>query len=198
MKFRIAFLAAGILAGFFLSSLYHDSPQKQVVARENRTEMPQSPAPGLGKNDSTPVHSLNEAGPLETEAQPDSKMAENDFVDPQLLADTFPGNLALPPITDEDREQKKLERNKRNLDFGKISANKSTEQEILAYYDHQRRLSEDSRQILEFVLAEYGSRFSEKNMKKHKFLLAQFKKRLEYIPIKEAEAVARLRSGENQ
>jgi hypothetical protein len=198
MKFRISFLAAGILAGFFLSSQYHGSPQKQVVTRENKIEIPQSPATGLEKNDSTPVRSLKGAVSLETETEPNSKMPENDFVDPQLLADTFPGNLAIPPITDEDRERKKLERDKRNLDFGKISANKSTEQEILVYYDHQRRLSKDSRQILEFVLAEYGSRFSEKNMKKHKFLLAQFKKRLEYIPLKEAEAIARLRSSENQ
>lgn len=198
MKFRISFLAAGILAGFFLSSLYHGSPQKQVVTRENKIERPQSPAPGLEKIGSTPVHSHKDAVPLETETEPNSKMPENDFVDPQLLADTFPGNLALPPITDEDRERKKLERDKRNLDFGKISANKSTEPEILAYYDHQRRLSEDSRQILEFVLAEYGNRFSEKNIKKHKFLLAQFNKRLEYIPLKEAKAIARLRSSETQ
>jgi hypothetical protein len=71
--------------------------QKQVVTRKNKIEIPQSPAPGLEKNDSTPVRSLKGLVSLRTETKPNSKMPENDFVDPQLLADTFPGNLALPP-----------------------------------------------------------------------------------------------------
>ncbi len=194
MKYRIAFLAAGILAGFFLSSQYHGSQQKQVVAEEEKIENSHSRATALEKPASSPVHRLKEAGTLETEIESDSKMPGNDFIDPLLLADTFPGNIALPPITAEARERKKRERHERNLEFGQILANKSTEQEILAYYNHQRRLSEDSKQILEFVLAEYGNRFSEKNIKKHEFMLAQFKKKLEFIPLKESEAIARLRT----
>ncbi|MBI9091578.1 MAG: hypothetical protein JEZ12_20400 [Desulfobacterium sp.] len=194
MKYRIAFLAAGILAGFVLSSQYHGSQQKQVVAGGEKIDASHSRATGLEKPASTPVHRLEKAGPLGTETEPDAKMPGNDFVDPLVLADRFPGNIALPPVTAEARERKKRERSERNLEFGKIVANKSTEQEILAYYDHQRQLSEDSKQILEFVLARYGDRFSEKNIKKHEFMLAQFKKKLEYIPVKESEAIARLRT----
>ncbi|MCP4118483.1 MAG: hypothetical protein GY737_24415 [Desulfobacteraceae bacterium] len=194
MKFRIAFLAAGLLAGFFLSSLYHDARQTEVVAREDKTGI--APAPALANNESAPVGSAEASGRLKTAVESESGMPKNDFVDPGILADTFPGNLAIPPVTAEDRERKKRERNERNLAFGKIVANKATEEEIMAYYDHQRRLSRDSQQILEFVLAEYGHRFSEKNIKKHEFLLAQFKKKLEYIPLKESEAIARLRSNE--
>jgi hypothetical protein len=108
------------------------------------------------------------------------------------LRDTFPDNLALPALTAEKKDEKQKAREERNLAYGQIAANRASEKQIHAYYDDQIRLTEDSIQILEFILYQYKDELSERSRKKHEYMLERFQQRLEIIPQKEKEVLSRL------
>ena len=113
--------------------------------------------------------------------------------DPYELRRIFPDNRALPPVDREEFEAKEREKEQRNRQYGQIAANKATPAEIEAYYADQTALAEDSAVVLTFILTEYADRMSPEDIQKHEFLLENFEKRLERIPAKRAEALARLK-----
>jgi len=88
--------------------------------------------------------------------------------------------------------EKEEARERRNREYGRIAANRASETEIADYYAEQRRLAEDSIEVLAFILQEYGGQMGETDLKKHEFLLESFQKRLDRIPERQAEALERL------
>lgn len=132
------------------------------------------------------------------ESYPEAPQAENDPTesfrpDPYELRQIFPDNRALPPVDRDEFIAKQREKERRNRQYGQIAANKATADEIEAYYAEQTALAEDSAVILTYILTEYADRMSAEDIKKHEFLLENFEKRLERIPRKKAEALARIK-----
>ena len=78
--------------------------------------------------------------------------------------------------------------------YGLIAANKATEEQINAYYTQQSGLTEDSIEIIEFILNKYAEKLPGGERAKQKFLLKQFQMRLEIIPQKKQEAFRRLKA----
>lgn len=136
-------------------------------------------------------------GPIDESADAETAEYENPPAsgfrpDPYELRSMFPDNRALPPVDRAEFVAKQKEKDRRNRQYGQIAANKATVEEINAYYAEQTALAEDSAVILTYILTEYEDRMSEEDIKKHEFLLESFEKRLERIPQKKAEALARI------
>jgi hypothetical protein len=139
----------------------------------------------LGTGDSVTENMDRGLSDSHSEETPDKRVAHR-------LRDKFPDNLALPALTAEEKDEKQKAREERNLAYGQIAANRASEKQIHAYYDDQIGLTEDSIQILEFILYRYKDELSERSRKKHEFMLERFQQRLEIIPQKEKEVLSRI------
>ena len=116
--------------------------------------------------------------------------------DMDLLRESLPGNLAIPPRDADERWMRSEAKKERNELFGRINANTASEVELHSYYDEQQLITQDSIAMLEWILNEYGAEMGEGERSKHTFLLDQFKKRLGAIPSREARALQRLKDKE--
>lgn len=114
-------------------------------------------------------------------------------VDYELLKKMFPGNLALPTHGIDELEEKKRERERRNLAYGQISANRASVEDIDNFYNEQLKITRDAIKLLEFVLKEYKGKLSESQKKKYEFALDQFRKREALIPERRQLALDRLK-----
>lgn len=202
-------VCAGVLATVLLGAVaywvFHPAPEKSGTAQSGSSkrdfsrpasrdsELPAQadsrvPRPGDKADARTPDQAFASENGSETSE------AGAFFVDPLVLRAKFPDNLALPPADRESFERKKAARAERNRMYGRITAGKATAEEINTFYSQQERLALDSIELLEFVLKTYRDEMSERDVKKHEFMLQQFKRRLAAIPEKEFEALARLES----
>lgn len=204
MKANSLFLIAGVIVGILSTVMYQNiNGEKAVdtIIEETSHLSVESPEAISDEVASLAGNTMKQKASAAAEKPEDDvqvKRPESEIVDPDLLVSMFPDNRALPVFTEEERLQRKQEKTERDKLFGKISANIATEAEVRQYYKSQKLLSEDSIQLLEFVLKQYSDTLSERSLKKHEFLLKQFKKRLDHIPKKEADALARLNAINNK
>lgn len=114
-------------------------------------------------------------------------------IDYELLRQKFPDNRALPTFGRDERDEEKRERERRNLAYGQIAANRASAEDIYVYYDEQLKITRDAITLLKFVLEEYKGKLSEISMKKFRFGLEQFRKREALIPERRKLAIDRLK-----
>ena len=164
--------------------------------RSNKVSVVRQDTEGQGDREYEISADGDAADAAASDASPREPAAEGESFrpDPYLLRQKFPDNQALPPVDREELREKEEARERRNREYGRISANRASEAEIADYYAEQRRLAEDSIEVLAFILQEYGGQMSETDLKKHEFLLESFQKRLDRIPERKAEALERLRT----
>jgi hypothetical protein len=174
---------------------YSSAPPSETAARSFIAENQDNPSAAAPVPNQFGEPSPDDAfsGESHPDAEHTQKTASESFrPDPYELRRIFPDNQALPPVDREEFMAKQQEKERRNRQYGQIAANKATPAEIEAYYAEQTALAEDSAMILTFILTEYADRMSQEDIKKHEFLLENFEKRLERIPAKKAEALARI------
>jgi hypothetical protein len=147
---------------------------------------PTAPALAAGENDAG-LLPVAEATPSETPARHP--------VDLEKLRALLPGNLYWDmgvPTKDPEVLRKRDEEGRRwNALYGKVQSNTATEQEIHQYYEHRRKVSEDSIAFASAVLEQYGSQLPEQEQGLYALSIRMHRTRLEELPRQIEEALAR-------
>ncbi len=121
-------------------------------------------------------------------------------VDMKALQATIPANLywtMSSPTKDEALlEWRAQERDRWNVEYGKVLSGTGTEEEVAAYYAYRQRLSNDYVEFAGYVLAHYGDKLPPQDVQLLKLAMDMHLVRLEELPRQLAEAQDRRRAHE--
>jgi hypothetical protein len=141
-----------------------------------------------------------EAAPAADPADPELPKASWAAVDLEAVRTTMPDNLywvMSSPTTDRDlirwREE---ERDRWNIEYGKVLSNTATDEEIDAYYAYRQRISSDYIEFAGYLLTGYGDKLSQDDKALLKLAIELHAARLEEIPRKIEEAHERHKAHE--
>ncbi|WP_373371834.1 hypothetical protein [Archangium lansingense] len=116
-------------------------------------------------------------------------------VDLEKLRELLPNNLYWEmgvPTKDPEVLRKREEEGRRwNELYGKVQSNTATEQEIHQYYEHRRKVSEDSIAFATMVLEQYGTQLPEQEQGLYALSIRMHRTRLEEMPRQLEDALAR-------
>ncbi|WP_434381108.1 hypothetical protein [Melittangium boletus] len=116
-------------------------------------------------------------------------------VDLSHLRERLPDNLywrmGAPTTDPEELRQREQEERSWNTLYGKVLSNTASEAEIHAYYAHRRQVSEDFMAFAALVLEEYGPRLPETERGLYELSIRMHHTRLEELPQRIDEALAR-------
>jgi hypothetical protein len=117
------------------------------------------------------------------------------IVDLDAARDAMPDNLywQMAAPTDDLRVQQERdeERDRWNVEYGKVLSGTGTEEEIQAYFAHRQRLSADYVQFVSYVLDHYGENLPDQDVGLLELARKLHLARLEEIPRKTQEAIDR-------
>ncbi|WP_375766251.1 hypothetical protein NR798_31735 [Archangium gephyra] len=182
-----------VLAGVFRSGPSTDdapaqAPRAAVPAQRSPAPEPASTPPVFAAGQDAGVA----AGPIA--ASPPEAPARHP-VDLEKLRTLLPGNLYWEmgvPTKDPEVLRKRDEEGRRwNELYGKVQSNTATEQEIHQYYEHRRKVSEDSIAFASMVLEQYGAELPEQEQGLYALSIRMHRTRLEELPRQIDEALAR-------
>ncbi|HEX5746354.1 MAG TPA: hypothetical protein VFZ09_08920 [Archangium sp.] len=182
-----------VLAGVFRTGPSTDDAPWQ----ESRAAVPARPPPAPGPRTAPAAVAAvgTDAGlaPV-AEAAPSETPARHP-VDLEKLRALLPGNLYWEmgvPTKDPEVLRKRDEEGRRwNELYGKVQSNTATEQEIHQYYEHRRKLSEDSIAFASAVLEQFGPQLPEQEQGLYALSIQMHRTRLEELPRQIEEALAR-------
>ncbi len=141
-----------------------------------------SPAPP------TPPPAPVDLGPLEPQEQPYP-------VDLNELRRELPTNLywttSMPTSDPEVLEARAAESRKWNAQLGKVQAGEASADEVHAYFEHQRQVSQDALDFSAHVLNRYGEQLPERDRGLFELSAKMNRDKLADLPRLEAEAMAR-------
>lgn len=113
-------------------------------------------------------------------------------VDLDAVRRALPDNLywqTSVPTTDlRELDRRAEERERWNVEYGKVLSNTATEQEIEAYYAHRQRVSEDAIEFANHLLNHYGERLPPRDVGLLELAIELHLARLEEIPRQIADA----------
>lgn len=96
------------------------------------------------------------------------------------------------PTTDEaELERRARERDRWNVEYGKVLSGTGTEEEVRAYFDHRARLSGDYVEFTTYLLDHYGDDLTERDVSLLTLARRLHLARLEEVPRRMEEALAR-------
>lgn len=174
-------------------------PTEEIVTVEKEKINPTPVSIKQVKNDdSMTLSAAAEEEPIEDISEKNAHgMADpaNDknIVDKALLRQKFPDKIDLIPVTDEEIEDRKQVVKEGYERFGKILANKATEDEINLYYDDKLKVTKDRIEILEYAITEFGDKLSEDGARRQTNTMMILESQLSKIPERRERAIARLR-----
>jgi hypothetical protein len=123
---------------------------------------------------------------------PESAWAKVDF---KALKATIPNNLywimAMPTKDEALIEWRRQERDRWNVEYGKVLSGNGTEEEVTAYYAYRQRLSNDYVEFAGYVLAHYGDVLPAQDKQLLNLAMDMHMTRLQEIPRQLAEAQER-------
>ena len=156
-----------------------------------------------GEEDASTVLSRpprNEAQPArEVALSPESVFEAPYFdlgrLDFDALRDRAPENLywlmAAPTDDPELLERRRIAKEQRNEQYGKVLASTASIEEIEDYYAYRRSLSEDYVEIAQLILDRHGEELSERDAGLFELTIAMHSARLAQMPTEYREAVRR-------
>jgi hypothetical protein len=147
-------------------------------------------------------------GPVAPASKPDVPAAENapesadeqmsmgwEAVDLEEVRKAMPDNLywkrSMPTKDPKVEEERDAERERWNVEYGKILSGTASEQEIRAYYDYQAKLNGDSIEFTTYLLDHYREQLPERDVGLLELASRLHRARLEEIPRKFEEALER-------
>ena len=104
------------------------------------------------------------------------------------LPDNLYWKMAVPTKDQAILDEREAERDRWNVEYGKILSNTATPDEIDTYYAYRYRLSSDYIQGATIILADYGDRLEQKDVGLLKIAIELHMARLEEIPRQIEEA----------
>lgn len=100
--------------------------------------------------------------------------------------------LMAAPTDDPDvLEARRLARQERNQQYGKVVSNTATVEEIRDYYAYKQRLSEDYIEVLQLILDTHGNELSERDVGLLELALSMHSSLLSDLPKKQDDALQR-------
>jgi hypothetical protein len=109
----------------------------------------------------------------------------------KALPDSTYWKMAAPTKDPEVLRQREEERDRWNVEYGKVLSNTATAEEIDAYYAQRQRLSEDYLEFIVYLLTNYGYQIPERDVAALKLAAEMHHERLEEIPRRIVEAQQR-------
>jgi hypothetical protein len=162
------------------------------------TTVPEPPAAERAAPPPTPPETAKE------EAEPDAAVAPAtepldtleaggwEVVDLEAVRAAMPGNLywtmSAPTKDEAILAARAAERDRWNVEYGKVLSNTATAEEVDAYYLHRKRLSSDYVEFATHLLVHYGAKLPKRDVGLLKLAIDMHLARLEEIPRQLAEA----------
>ncbi len=109
------------------------------------------------------------------------------------LPDNLYWKLSAPTKDPAVLEERDAERDRWNVEYGKVLSGSGTEEEIRNYYDLRARISGDYIEFASYLLDHYGDTLSERDTNLLKLAIRLHRARLEEIPRKVEDALERKR-----
>jgi hypothetical protein len=133
-------------------------------------------------------------------SEPEDMSTPWEVVDLHALQVELPDNLywkmAVPTKDQAILDEREAERDRWNVEYGKILSNTATADEIDTYYAYRYRLSSDYIQVATILLADYGEKLEQKDVGLLKVAIELHMARLEEIPRQIEEAHQRCEAHE--
>ena len=99
--------------------------------------------------------------------------------------------MAVPTDDPELLEQRRIAKEQRNAQYGKVLASTASIEEIEDYYAYRRKLSEDYVEIAQLILDQHGEELSERDAGLFELTIAMHSARLAQMPTERREALRR-------
>src|SRR5581483_1871695 len=112
------------------------------------------------------------------------------------LPDNVYWKMSAPTKDPNVIREREEERERWNVEWGKVLSNTATEDEIAAYYAQRERVSSDYVQFATYLLKNYGKNLSQRDIGLLKVAVELHLARLEEIPRRMAEATERAKAHE--
>lgn len=109
----------------------------------------------------------------------------------RALPDNLYWQLAAPTTDEQEIERRARERDRWNVEYGKVLSGTGTEEEIRAYYDERARLSGDYVEFTTYLLDHYGDVLPERDVSLLQLARRLHLARLEEIPRNLEQALQR-------
>jgi len=193
--------SAAVLLALVLAGVFREGPPTEDASGQPpRAGVPRrnAPAPEPRAEAAPPVLAANnDAGrPSESAAEAAPAAAPTRHpVDLEKLRELLPNNLywetSVPTMDPEVLRKREEEGRRWNELYGKVQSNTATEQEIHQYYEHRRKVSEDSIAFASKVLEQYGAQLPEQEQGLYALSIRMHRTRLEELPRRIEEALAR-------
>ncbi|MBI4517007.1 MAG: hypothetical protein HY699_14455 [Deltaproteobacteria bacterium] len=162
-----------------------------------------NPAVMATPNSAHPDPAPPEAGSKPAAEENASESAEDEIamawaaVDMAEVRRAMPENLywklSLPTKDPKVQEERAAERDRWNVEYGKILSGTGSEEEIRSFYDHRARLSGDYIEFATYLLDHYREQLPERDVSMLELARRMHNARLEEIPRKYEEALERKR-----
>jgi hypothetical protein len=109
----------------------------------------------------------------------------------KAMPDNLYWKMSVPTKDPDVLRARDEERDRWNVEYGKVLSNTATAEEVETYYEHRRRLSNDYIAFAAFLLLRYGRTLPERDVALLKMAIKLHMARLEEIPRQIAEAQTR-------
>jgi hypothetical protein len=188
----VVVLVVGLLVGAFVLRRRSADAPRRPVDRAAR------PTNGASATDGRAVASADGDRRADRKARRSATPEPEDMKTPWAAVDLhalqveLPDNLywkmAVPTKDQAILDERQAERDRWNVEYGKILSNTATADEIDTYYAYRYRLSSDYIQVATIILADYGDDLEQKDVGLLKIAIELHMARLEEIPRQIEEA----------
>jgi hypothetical protein len=196
----VVVLVVGLLVGAFVLRRRSADAPRRPVDRAAR------PTNGASATDGRAVASADGDRRADRKARRSATPEPEDMETPWAAVDLhalqveLPDNLywkmAVPTKDQAILDERQAERDRWNVEYGKILSNTATADEIDTYYAYRYRLSSDYIQVATILLADYGDKLEQKDVGLLKVAIELHMARLEEIPRQIEEAHQRCEAHE--
>jgi hypothetical protein len=207
-------VGAGIAALAAVSWLAMRPSEPRIDSQDGRFGSPPggivqtvSHPPPAARQDAPPPRAAPEVEqqpPAAEPAAPDERVSELDGeamrgswenVDLEAVRQALPDNLywkaAAPTEDPRLLEEREVERERWNVEYGKVLSGTGSDEEIRAYFDYRARLSGDYVEFATYLLDHYGEELPDRDVQLLKLARRLHLARLEELPRKVQEALLR-------
>jgi hypothetical protein len=112
----------------------------------------------------------------------------------RAMPDNMYWDMSAPTQDEAELERRRLERERWNVEYGKVLSGTGTEEDVRNYYDHRARLFGDYIEFTTYLIENYGETLSERDLGLLMLARKLSQARIEGIPRKVEESLARTRA----
>lgn len=195
-------LLVAVLAFVTLGRPDRSAPEPETAAV---AEVPEAAAPEREPGKPELLDARRSAHPAAPEAAPEEPVpyidglvyGEIDLREAKaLMPDNLYWKLGSPTKDEKILAEREEEKKRRNEEYGRVLAGDASEDEVRAYYDYRRKLSEDYLEFSEFMARRYANHPRDEFVGMLELAVKMHADRLKQIPLELDDALERARERE--